>query len=80
MRTCVLRNLLRPAAVMLSLSVMSLTAQADELMKWERIPLDVPLMVGQERVIFADKKREGGLSACTERQAAGAEHRRCRLP
>ncbi|HIA7946199.1 TPA: TIGR03749 family integrating conjugative element protein, partial [Escherichia coli] len=55
MRTCVLRNLLRPAAVMLSLSVMSLTAQADELMKWERIPLDVPLMVGQERVIFADK-------------------------
>lgn len=55
MRTCVLRNLLRPAAVMLSLSVVSLTAQADELMKWERIPLDVPLMVGQERVIFADK-------------------------
>ncbi|HFV0745310.1 TPA: DUF3438 family protein, partial [Escherichia coli] len=55
MRTCVLRNLLRPAAVMLSLSVMSLTAQADELMTWERIPLDVPLMVGQERVIFADK-------------------------
>ncbi|WP_426639694.1 TIGR03749 family integrating conjugative element protein, partial [Escherichia coli] len=41
--------------MMMSLSVLSLTAQADELMKWERIPLNIPLKVGQERVIFADK-------------------------
>lgn len=30
-------------------------AQAEELMKWERIPLQIPLAVGQERVLFADK-------------------------
>nr|WP_240351948.1 TIGR03749 family integrating conjugative element protein [Pectobacterium brasiliense] len=33
----------------------SLHATADELIKWERIPLQIPLKVGQERVIFADK-------------------------
>ncbi|EJB2452784.1 TIGR03749 family integrating conjugative element protein [Salmonella enterica] len=30
-------------------------AGAVELMKWERIPLQIPLTVGQERVIFVDK-------------------------
>ncbi|ELQ9310789.1 TIGR03749 family integrating conjugative element protein [Serratia marcescens] len=29
--------------------------QAEELMKWERIPLPIPLAVGKERVLFADK-------------------------
>ncbi|MBN5215726.1 TIGR03749 family integrating conjugative element protein [Serratia ureilytica] len=29
--------------------------QAEELMKWERIPLQIPLAVGKERVLFADK-------------------------
>lgn len=33
----------------------ALHAAADELIKWERIPLQIPLKVGQERVIFADK-------------------------
>ncbi|EMX8466996.1 TIGR03749 family integrating conjugative element protein [Serratia marcescens] len=28
---------------------------AEELMKWERIPLPIPLAVGKERVLFADK-------------------------
>ncbi|MBU9819896.1 TIGR03749 family integrating conjugative element protein [Rahnella sp. BCC 1045] len=31
------------------------TAHAIELMKWERIPLQVPLNVGQERIVFVDK-------------------------
>ncbi|MJZ42546.1 TIGR03749 family integrating conjugative element protein [Salmonella enterica subsp. enterica] len=31
------------------------SAQAVELMKWERIPLPVPLSVGHERVVFADR-------------------------
>lgn len=37
--------------------MLSLTGSlyADELIKWERIPLQIPLKVGQERVIFADK-------------------------
>lgn len=30
-------------------------AHADELMKWERIPLPVPLKTGTERVVFVDK-------------------------
>lgn len=33
----------------------SAPAQADELMKWERVPLQIPLKTGQERVIFVDK-------------------------
>ncbi|WJV56003.1 TIGR03749 family integrating conjugative element protein [Pectobacteriaceae bacterium CE70] len=30
-------------------------AHAVELMKWERIPLQIPLNVGQERIVFVDK-------------------------
>lgn len=44
----------------LSLSLLPLTfiapaIHAEELMKWERIPLQIPLAVGKERVLFADK-------------------------
>ncbi|MEQ1968722.1 DUF3438 family protein, partial [Xenorhabdus nematophila] len=31
----------------------STSVKADELLKWERIPLPVALKVGQERIIFA---------------------------
>ena len=41
---------LLPAAILCSTS-----ARADELMKWERVPLQIPLKTGTERVIFADK-------------------------
>lgn len=42
--------------LLLPLSVLtSLPAQADEIMKWERIPLQIPLKTDQERVIFVDK-------------------------
>lgn len=33
----------------------SLPVEAVELMKWERIPLQVPLTVGQERIVFVNK-------------------------
>lgn len=36
-------------------TLVSRPAGADELMKWERIPLQIPLKVGQERVVFVDK-------------------------
>ncbi|HCQ8393233.1 TPA: TIGR03749 family integrating conjugative element protein [Klebsiella oxytoca] len=36
-------------------SLSSEPARADELMKWERIPLQIPLQVGLERVVFVDK-------------------------
>jgi integrating conjugative element protein (TIGR03749 family) len=32
-----------------------LSAGADELMKWERIPLQIPLSLAHERVVFVDK-------------------------
>ncbi|EBQ8208528.1 TIGR03749 family integrating conjugative element protein [Salmonella enterica subsp. houtenae] len=38
-------------------------AGAVELMKWERIPLQIPLTVGQERVIFVDKNVRVGFPA-----------------
>ena len=36
-------------------TLLGVPAQAVELMKWERIPLQVPLNVGQERIVFVDK-------------------------
>ncbi|ELF4281897.1 TIGR03749 family integrating conjugative element protein [Salmonella enterica] len=36
-------------------SLNSEQARADEFMKWERIPLQIPLQVGLERVVFVDK-------------------------
>lgn len=41
---------------LLSLIVLiSLHARAVELMKWERVPLQIPLTVGQERIVFVEK-------------------------
>ncbi|WP_404317435.1 TIGR03749 family integrating conjugative element protein [Klebsiella oxytoca] len=45
----------------LSLLAISPLAGAVELMKWERIPLPVPLHVSQERIIFVDKNVRVGL-------------------
>lgn len=39
----------------------ALPVQAVELMKWERIPLSVPLHVGQERIIFVDRNVRAGV-------------------
>ncbi|EGK8382463.1 TIGR03749 family integrating conjugative element protein [Salmonella enterica] len=54
--------MMKARVLALSLSVLTLAAtfivpvtQAEELMKWERIPLQIPLAVGKERVLFADK-------------------------
>jgi integrating conjugative element protein (TIGR03749 family) len=46
--------------LMLSLTLatggwLSAPVRADELMKWERIPLQIPLNTAQERVVFVDK-------------------------
>ncbi|HEB0103624.1 TIGR03749 family integrating conjugative element protein [Serratia nevei] len=54
--------MMKARVLALSLSVLPLAATftvpvtlAEELMKWERIPLQIPLAVGKERVLFADK-------------------------
>lgn len=55
------RNDTRAGLMALSLLLLPLVslnselAKADEFMKWERIPLQVPLQVGLERVVFVDK-------------------------
>ncbi|MEQ4973907.1 TIGR03749 family integrating conjugative element protein [Enterobacter cloacae] len=41
--------------IMLLLMLVSGAVRAVELMKWERIPLQVPLTVGQERIVFVNK-------------------------
>ena len=41
--------------VLLSGLILPGMASAVELMKWERIPLQVPLTVGQERIVFVNK-------------------------
>lgn len=42
-------------ALLGSVCAVSLPVEAVELMKWERIPLQVPLTVGQERIVFVNK-------------------------
>ncbi|EQB3582079.1 TIGR03749 family integrating conjugative element protein, partial [Klebsiella pneumoniae] len=50
--------------LLLSLALLAPCAvQAVELMKWERIPLPVPLNVGQERIVFVDKNVRVGFPA-----------------
>lgn len=50
-------SLLAAAAALLIVQA----AQAVELMRWERLPLAVPLVIGQERVIFIDRPVNVGL-------------------
>lgn len=53
----------RPVALGLALlALLGLTeAQAVEIRRWERLPLAIPLVVGQERVIFVDRNVRVGL-------------------
>jgi integrating conjugative element protein (TIGR03749 family) len=41
----------------------ALTSQAVEILRWERLPLTVPLVVGHERVIFIDRNVRVGVPA-----------------
>lgn len=47
--------------ITLALTMFSAVASAVELMKWERIPLQISLSVGQERIIFVDKNVRVGV-------------------
>ncbi|MBK9784096.1 MAG: TIGR03749 family integrating conjugative element protein [Betaproteobacteria bacterium] len=48
------------ASLLLSLGSVA-TSHAIEILRWERLPLAVPLVVGQERVIFIDRNVRIGL-------------------
>lgn len=77
-----------PRMCLLALAVMSClvgTAFAEEVLRWERLPLSLPLIVGQERVIFLDHSvRAGAPAPLRERlrvqSAGGALYLRASAP
>ncbi|MGK8436771.1 TIGR03749 family integrating conjugative element protein [Ectopseudomonas hydrolytica] len=69
-------NRLMPAVAALALALFG-SAHATEILRWERLPLAVPLVVGQERVIFIDRNMRIGVpgsvaSRLRVQSAAGA--------
>lgn len=54
---------LMATSLSLALTLRVGTLQAVELVRWERLPLAVPLVIGQERVIFVDEPVRVGLPA-----------------
>lgn len=55
-------NRLMLAIALLVLALVS-TAHATEILHWERLPLAVPLVVGQERIVFVDRNVRIGVPA-----------------
>ena len=52
------------ALALLGLLVLAMApAQAVEILRWERLPLAVPLRVGQERIVFIDRNVRVGVPA-----------------
>ncbi len=49
-----------PVGVVLTLTVISIS-HATEIMRWERLPLAVPLLVGEERVVFVERNVRVGV-------------------
>ena len=45
------------------LALSALPAHAVEILRWERLPLAVPLVVGQERIVFIDRNVRVGVPA-----------------
>lgn len=57
------RALILGLALLTPLPAILPVAHADELMRWERIPLQVPLHIDQERIVFVDKNVRVGFPA-----------------
>ncbi len=73
-----------PVLVALAL-LLAVPAQAVEILRWERLPLAVPLLVGQERVVFIDRNIRVGVPASVGsrlrvQSAAGAVYLRASEP
>ncbi|MBR8657966.1 TIGR03749 family integrating conjugative element protein, partial [Achromobacter sp. Marseille-Q0513] len=54
-----------PVLALLGLGVLGWapTVEAVEILRWERLPLAVPLQVGQERIVFIDRNVRIGVPA-----------------
>lgn len=73
-----------PAAAVLALALFD-SAHATEILHWERLPLAVPLVVGQERVVFVDRNVRIGVPPAVGarlrvQSAAGAIYLRANEP
>jgi len=60
-------------------------AQAVEILHWQRLPLSVPLLVGQERIVFVDRNVRVGVPASAAgrlrvQSAGGAVYLRANEP
>lgn len=72
------------AVVLLTMAIAPIS-QAVEVLRWERLPLAVPLVVGQERVIFLDRNVRVGVPSVVSAQlrvqsAGGAVYLLAREP
>lgn len=56
-------NRLLPLALAALALVLFSAAHATELLRWERLPLAVPLVVGQERIVFVERNVRVGVPA-----------------
>jgi integrating conjugative element protein (TIGR03749 family) len=74
-----------PVALGLALILSSIKCQAVELIRWERLPLKVPLVVGEERVLFVERNVRVGMpdslgDRLRVQSAAGAVYLRANEP
>ncbi|WP_418648309.1 TIGR03749 family integrating conjugative element protein [Thauera butanivorans] len=58
-----MKRLVPHAFVALALALLATAGHAVEILRWERLPLAVPLVVDQERVIFIDRNVRVGVPA-----------------
>ncbi|WP_312930599.1 DUF3438 family protein, partial [Stutzerimonas nitrititolerans] len=56
-------NRLLPLALAALTLVLFSAVHATELVRWERLPLAVPLVVGQERIVFVERNVRVGVPA-----------------
>lgn len=54
---------MKPRLFFLFILSLPLMGHATEIMRWERLPLAIPLIVGQERVVFIDRNVRVGVPA-----------------
>lgn len=80
-----MKSLFSYVSLAIALNLFAAAGQAVEIMRWERLPLAVPLLVGQERVVFVDRNVRVGLPSAVGgrlrvQSAGGAVYLRAEEP
>lgn len=76
---------IRWAGLLLAMMLIAPRSEAVEIVRWERLPLTIPLVVGQERVIFIDRNMRIGTPSSMRgrlrvQTAGGALYLRASVP